>query len=336
MTIFLGVDGGGSGTALCLVTGDGEVLATADAPSCYYLDSAEGEGVSLVKRVLAEAVPRICASAGIEPAAITSAFFGLPAYGEVSADVPLLDAAPRTALGHDRYSCGNDMVCAWAGSLGLADGINVISGTGSMTYGRYGGNGVRVGGWGELFGDEGSGYWIGVQGLRAFAQMSDGRLPPGPLLAVLREELELTSDLDLLDVVLNRWRGSRRKVAALSRPIVRAAGLGDVEGARIVGDAATELVRLVETTRSRLDFTPAETVPVSYSGGVLTAPEVLQPFANALAAQSQAYDLRTPLYSPVVGAALYAAAQAGESLNAHTLIDNSRRASAPVDRVPEG
>ncbi|WP_406047363.1 N-acetylglucosamine kinase [Kribbella sp. NBC_00889] len=319
MTIFLGVDGGGSGTALCLVTGDGEVLATADAPSCYYLDSAEGEGVALVERVLTEAVAGICASAGIQPAAITSAFFGLPAYGEVSGDVPLLDAAPRTALGHDRYSCGNDMVCAWAGSLGLADGINVISGTGSMTYGRYGDSGVRVGGWGELFGDEGSGYWIGVQGLRAFSRMSDGRLPPGPLLGVLREELELTSDLDLLDIVLNRWRGSRRAVAALSRPIVQAAQLGDAAAGRIVGDAAAELVRLVDTTRSRLGFAPAETVPVSYSGGVLTAPEVLQPFTTALAARSETYDLRTPLCSPVVGAALYAAAQAGESLNEHAL-----------------
>lgn len=319
MTIFLGVDGGGSGTALCLVTGDGEVLATADAPSCYYLDSAEGEGVSLVERVLAEAVPRICGSAGIAPAAITSAFFGLPAYGEVSADVPLLDAAPRTALGHDRYSCGNDMICAWAGSLGLADGINVISGTGSMTYGRHSDNGVRVGGWGELFGDEGSGYWIGVEGLRAFSQMSDGRLPPGPLLAVLREELELASDLDLLDIVLNRWRGSRRKVAALSRPVVQAARLGDAAAGRIVGDAAAELVRLVDTTRSRLGFAPAETVPVSYSGGVLTAPEVLQPFTAALAAQGRTYDLRTPLYSPVVGAALYAAAQVAQPLNEHAL-----------------
>lgn len=319
MTIFLGVDGGGSGTELCLLTGDGEVLATADAPSCYYLDSAEGEGVSLVERVLAEAVPRICGSAGIEPAVITSAFFGLPAYGEVSADVPLLDAAPRTALGHDRYSCGNDMICAWAGSLGLADGINVISGTGSMTYGRHGDNGVRVGGWGELFGDEGSGCWIGVEGLRAFSQMSDGRLPPGPLLAVLREELELESDLDLLDVVLNRWRGSRRKVAALSRPVVQAARLGDAAAGRIVGDAAAELVRLVDTTRSRLGFAPAETVPVSYSGGVLTAPEVLQPFTAALAAQGQTYDLRTPLYSPVVGAALYAAAHVAQPLNERAL-----------------
>jgi N-acetylglucosamine kinase-like BadF-type ATPase len=315
VSIYLGVDGGGSGTALCLITETGDVLATSDAPSCYYLDSSSGEGVSLVRRVLTEAVPRICALAGIEPAAITSAFFGLPAYGEVSADVPLLDEAPQTALGHDRYSCDNDMVCGWAGSLGLADGINVISGTGSMTYGRSGDTGIRAGGWGELFGDEGSGYWIGVRGLRAFSQMSDGRLLPGPLLAVLREELELTSDLDLVDIVLNRWRGSRRAIAALSRPIVYAARLGDAAAGRIVSDAAAELVRLVETTRARLGFAPTATVPVSYSGGVLTAPEVLQAFTNGLAAQNHSYDLRTPLYSPVVGAALYAARRTGEPLD---------------------
>jgi N-acetylglucosamine kinase-like BadF-type ATPase len=313
--IYLGVDGGGSGTTLCLITEDGEILAVTDAPSCYYLDAAAGEGISLVRRVLTEAVLGVCAVAGIEPGAITWAFFGLPAYGEVSGDVPLLDAAPRDALGHDRYSCDNDMVCAWAGSLALADGINVISGTGSMTYGRRGDVGVRVGGWGELFGDEGSGYWIGIEGLRAFSQMSDGRLPSGPLTDVLREQLELTSDLDVVDVVLNRWRGSRREIAALSRPIVSAAQLGDAAAIQIVAEAATELVRLVETTRSRLGFTSAEVVPVSYSGGVLTAPAVLREFTDRLAATDQRYDLRAPLFSPVIGAAIFAAHSAGLPLD---------------------
>jgi N-acetylglucosamine kinase-like BadF-type ATPase len=310
MSVFLGVDGGGSGTALCLVSDEGELLASSEAPSCYYLGAAEG--VSLVRRVLAEAVPGVCAVAGITTAEITAAFFGLPAYGEVSADVPELDAAPRAALGHDRYGCGNDMICGWAGSLGLADGINVISGTGSMTYGRRGGAGVRVGGWGELFGDEGSGYWIGVEGLRAFSQMSDGRLPPGPLLDVLREHLDLASDLDLVDVVLNRWDGSRRAVAALSRPIVEAARVGDEAASRIVRNAAVELVRLVEATREGLGWPSSTRIPVSYSGGVLTAPEVLAEFTGVL---GDGYDLRTPLYSPVVGAALYAAQQSGHPLD---------------------
>jgi N-acetylglucosamine kinase-like BadF-type ATPase len=68
VNIDVGVDGGGSGTALCLVTATGEVLAHTDAPSCYYLDAGSGEGVSLAERVLAEAVARICSVAGIQPA----------------------------------------------------------------------------------------------------------------------------------------------------------------------------------------------------------------------------------------------------------------------------
>jgi N-acetylglucosamine kinase-like BadF-type ATPase len=270
--------------------------------------------VGLVTRVLAEAVAAVSGAAAISPSEITSAFFGLPAYGEVSTDLPLLDAAPGPALGHGRYRCDNDMVCGWAGSLGLDDGINVISGTGSMTYGRRADAGARVGGWGELFGDEGSGYWIGIRGLQAFSQMSDGRLPAGPLLDLLRRHLGLGADLDAVDLVLNRWRGSRREIAALSRPVVDAARRGDAVAREILSDAAAELVLLVEATRRRLGFPPEETVPVSYSGGVFCAPEVLHAFRQRLGARGDRFDLREPRYGPAVGAALYAARLAGSPL----------------------
>ena len=314
MSIYLGVDGGGTNTALCLISEDGDVLAQLDAPSCYYLGAGSTEGVSLVTRVLAEAVPALCTAAGTAPSQITFAFFGLPAYGEVSADVPILDAAPRTALGHGRYRCDNDMVCGWAGSLALEDGINVISGTGSMSYGQRAERQVRVGGWGELFGDEGSGYWIAVRGLQAFSHMSDGRLPAGPLLDVLREHLHLRSDLDVVDVILNRWRGSRRDIAALSRQVVEAARRGDTVAAQVLTAAAAELVMLIETTCRRLGFAAEEPVPVSYSGGVLSAPEVLSRFEQQLTGPDGRYDLRTPRFTPVIGAALYAAKLAGAPL----------------------
>jgi N-acetylglucosamine kinase-like BadF-type ATPase len=326
MRTYLGVDGGGTTTALCLVGEQGDVLASLDAPSCYYLGSASDEGVGLVTRVLAEAVPAVSAAAGLEPSGITFAFFGLPAYGEVSADLPLLDAAPRAALGHARYRCDNDMVCGWAGSLGLADGINVISGTGSMTYGQRAERGVRVGGWGELFGDEGSGYWIGIRGLQAFSRMSDGRLPAGPLLDILRRQLGLSADLDAVDLVLNRWRGSRREIAALSRPVVEAARRGDGTAAEILADAAAQLVLLVEATRRRLGFAHDETVPVSYSGGVFSAPEIRDRFRQQLLAVGGGFDLWEPVYPPVLGAALYAARLAGTPLGG-TALDRLRRSA---------
>jgi N-acetylglucosamine kinase-like BadF-type ATPase len=313
--MYLGVDGGGTKTALCLLSDDGRVAAEAQAPSCYYFT----EGIDLVGRVLRQGIDKVCEMASVTPSDISYAFFGLPTYGEVSGDLPVLDAAPGAVLGHDRYACDNDTVCGWAGSLGGIDGINVVSGTGSITYGERAGNGVRVGGWGELFGDEGSAYWIAIKGLNAFSRMGDGRLPVGPLHETLRAHLALEADLDLVDVILNRWQGERSEIAALSRVISAAAEAGDECAARILSEAADELAGLVDTTRRLLGFGPDETIPVSYSGGVFNARPVVQSFTAALERLHNGYGLREPLYSPVVGAAIYAAKLAGEPLDAEKI-----------------
>lgn len=310
--MYLGVDGGGTKTALSLISADGDLLARTRAASCYYFGNALG--ADLVAQVLGVAIGEVCNLAGATPADIEHAFLGLPGYGEVSADVPALDTAPRAALGHDRYTCDNDMVCGWAGSLGAVDGINVISGTGSMTYGARRGVGTRVGGWGELFGDEGSAYWIAIQALNLFSRMADGRHEPGPLRQVLTDHLHLEADLDLVDVVLNRWRGDRSEIAALSRVVDRAATAGDAGAQAILTDAGHELSTLVDATARTLGFTTEDTIPTSYSGGTFASALVQTAFTTALADLPHHYDLRAPLLPPDVGAALHAARLAGRPL----------------------
>ncbi|MEU8658573.1 N-acetylglucosamine kinase, partial [Actinoplanes philippinensis] len=229
---------------------------------------------------------------------------GIPCYGEVTADVAALDALPAAVLGTGRYRCDNDMICGWAGSLGAVDGINVVAGTGSIAYGENGDRRVRAGGWSEIFGDEGSGYWVAVRGLNTFTRMCDGRLPAGPLVALLREALDLAGDLDVIDVVLNRWQGDRARIAALSPLVSAAAEAGDTACAAILRDAGHELAALVGTATTALGFRPGEPIPVSYSGGMFTCPPVLDAFRRAL---SDRHELRTPLHPPDLGAALYAA-----------------------------
>ncbi len=307
MSILLGVDGGGTKTAFVLVGDSGVVLARAEQPAAYYLE----HGRERVAEVLAAGTSAVCRDAGARPDQIAFAFFALPGYGEISADTPFLDEAPAPVLGHRRYRSGNDMVAAWAGSLGAADGINVIAGTGSMTYGERNGLGNRVGGWGEVFGDEGSGYWIGLRGLNAFTRMSDRRTPCGPLHRLLRESTGVASDLDMMDVVFTRWQKGRGEIAALAPLVVRAADEGDAVAERILADATAELADLVFATRANLGFAVGETVPVSYSGGVFSVPCVRDGFAAALRDRSPDYDLRAPLLDPAAGAALYAAKVAG-------------------------
>lgn len=326
--MFLGVDGGGTKTALCLLGADGRdshVLAELTAPSTYSMT----DPVALVREVLGAAVPELCAAAGVGAGSIRHAFVGLPAYGEVVRLVPDLDAAVHEALAPwagERVGIGNDMVCGWAGSLALADGVNVIAGTGSMAYGERAGRRARVGGWGELFGDEGSAHWIGLQGLGLFSRMSDGRAPTGPLHAALAEHLDLTDDLEVIDVVLGRWRGDRTRVAGLARVVAAAAGTGDEGALALLETAADHLVELVEAARSRLGFDADEPVPLSWSGGVFSAALVLTAFRSRLEQLPGAYELRPPRHSPVLGAALYAAHLAGSPL------DPDRSPSAVLQR----
>jgi len=311
--MFLGVDGGGTKTAFALIDRQGQVLARNEQSSAYYLEV----GMEGAADVLARGCAGLFAAAGVTANDVTFAFFGLPAYGEDRAVQAQLDALPRAVLGHGRYLCDNDMVCSWAGSLACADGISVIAGTGSMAYGRVGGQGARAGGWGELFSDEGSAYWIARAGLALFSRMSDGRAPRGPLHGLMRTRLALQDDLDLCQVVYGELKGERSKVAALSRLVSEAAALGDAQAAAIIESAALEVAALVDAVRGQLGVDPGTEVTVSYSGGLFGVEGPLRaPFARVLAASSAgAYRLLAPRLPPVLGAAVYAAHQVGIPLN---------------------
>jgi N-acetylglucosamine kinase-like BadF-type ATPase len=314
--MFLGVDGGGTKTAFALIDSAGRVLARHQDSSAYYIEV----GMAGVAAMLARGSEALFAAAGVTAADVSFAFFGLPAYGEDRSVLPQLDALPRAVLGQDRYLCGNDMVCSWAGSLACADGISVIAGTGSMAYGEVAGRRARAGGWGELFSDEGSAHWIARAGLGLFSRMSDGRAPRGPLYQLVRDRLALQQDLDLCQVVYGDLKGERSRIAALSRLVSEAAALGDQLAQAIIDAAAAELAALVDAVRSALGIEAGQDVAVSCTGGLFGADGPLHtPFAQALAARGAAYRLAPPRLAPVIGAALYAARSAGTPLDAAAL-----------------
>ena len=300
---YLGVDGGGTKTRFALVDSGARLLAEAQCATTYHPQV----GLDGVRGTLADGIAQVLHAAGATRDDIRHAFFGLPAHGEDSRIDPLLDAIPRGLLGHDRYACGNDMVCGWAGSFGCADGINIVAGTGSIGYGQRNGIGARAGGWGEAFSDEGSAYWIAVQGLNAFSRMSDGRLPKGPLYALLRKRLELGPDLDLCAHVYGEHALSRGEIAQLSPLVAEAAALGDEAASAIFRSAGDELAGIADALRRTLGFGAGEPVGVSWSGGAFSAGDLLRaPFTAALHSRSPDFELHAPLHSPHLGAALYA------------------------------
>src|SRR5271165_139300 len=315
--MYLGIDAGGTKTALVLVDRDGAIKATHSAPGAYYFTI----GVDALGALLTEAVNAILAKAGLRRDEIEFAFFGLPGFGEDSSLVAALLRLPQQCLPADAYLCGNDMICGWAGSLLCRDGISVVAGTGSICYGERGGATARCGGWGELFSDEGSAYWIACQGLSLFARMSDGRAERGPFYEFVRQELGIAEDLDLCGHIYMRLGGDRAKIAQLSKLVTKAAERGDLQAIAIIRKAAVELALMVDATRRRLGFTLAETVPISYSGGIFdhaVAP-LLQQFRASLHALWPRYEVSEPGLPPAIGAALYAAECHGSPLSSEAI-----------------
>jgi N-acetylglucosamine kinase-like BadF-type ATPase len=309
--MFLGVDAGGTKTAYALVDRQGRIRASHATGSVSHLSAGFARAASM----LVDGTRAVIAGAGVDASSVEFAFFGLGAYGEDSAATARLDAMPAAVLDASRYRCGNDMVCSWAGSLAGADGISVIAGTGSMAYGEYAGRSARAGGWGELIGDEGSAYWIAREGMNLYSRMSDGRAPRGPLHALVRSRLGLACDLDLCARIYGEDANTRGAFAGFARLIDEAAAAGDGQARAIFERAAEELVACVIAVRHSLEVPDDVALPVSYSGGAFAGSSMLvAEFAASLAAVQLPFECRTPVFPPVIGAALHAARLAGRPL----------------------
>jgi N-acetylglucosamine kinase-like BadF-type ATPase len=308
---YLGVDGGGSKTAFLLIDESARVLASHAEGPAYYLET----GWDAMQAMLAQGILATLAQVSLPPSSLEFAFLGLPAYGEDSRLLGALDGVASPPLQPGRYRCGNDAVCGWAGALACQDGINLIDGTGSIAYGEFNGRAARAGGWGELFSDEGSAYWIAREGLNLFTRMSDGRTARGALYNMLRAHFGLQSDLDLCAAIDDK--SQRSNLAALSPLIAQAATGGDVQASALFSRAADELVQVVDAVHRQLAVPDGATVMLSYSGGMFQQRDLLlAQLQSKLAVDSRRYRVVAPRLPPAAGAALYAAKLSGAPLSA--------------------
>ncbi len=310
--MFLGIDGGGTKTAFVLIDASGRLLARHDAVTSYYLEI----GFDALRTLLRDGVQALLSQAGVHAANVAHAFAGLPAHGEDSGLLSRFDALLSDLL--PRSTMGNDMVCSWAGSLAGGDGISLVAGTGSIAYGEWQGRAARCGGWGEVFGDEGSAHWLAREVLALFSRMADGRAEPGPLLGLVRAHFGLSLDLDLCSKI--NGSVARSELAQLARLATTAAGAGDAQARELLARAGDELALLAAATAGQLGLTADTALEVSYSGGVFGAGAlVLEPLQAALVRRLPGARLKQPRFGPELGAALYAARLAGQPLSAQAL-----------------
>lgn len=178
--------------------------------------------------------------------------------------------AVRTELAREHIARRVDVItdaeAALADAFDDAPGILLIAGTGSIAWGRAeDGRLERCGGWGALLGDEGSGYALGVEALRACVRAADGRAPATRLGSALLDALSLRRPEELIG-----WSAAAGKhdIAALAPIVLRTAEHGDSAAQQLRDDAAQALARHVVVLRERLGpwSGPAD---LAFAGGLI-------------------------------------------------------------------
>ena len=263
--IYLGVDGGGTKTAFILEK-DGEVFLHKEGT--IHLSQISREEF---KKRIGNAVENLTKQAGISSDEIAYIFVSVPGYGQYPEDEAFIDESLREILGTDNFKVGNDCLNAWAGSLNAKPGINLILGTGSIGFGLDDkGNSLRCGGWGPLISDESSGYYLGLRLINYFTKQSDGRIPKTMLYDLMKEELKITDDFEIIPMAEGM---TRDELASVSKILGKLIENKDECALELIDKAGYEAALTINTLAKNLNFEGK--VLASYSGGVFNLGEAL-------------------------------------------------------------
>ncbi|MFV0254654.1 MAG: BadF/BadG/BcrA/BcrD ATPase family protein [Erysipelotrichaceae bacterium] len=294
MAVILGLDGGGTKTAVKVWHTEEGCIKKFTLGTSNINQLGSEKFIQLIKRIGKE----------LENLKLESdiAILGIPAYGESIKMDKIIEDAILTHINSKTIKIYNDVEVGHFGSLACEDGINVVSGTGSIAIGIYNEKSIRCGGWGEIIGDEGSGYKIGLATLQTLSKQLDKRNNKTILYELLSDEYDLGSMSNLIDFVYSN-ENNRTKIASLSRITYKAAEYGCKQSQEILQYAALDLVEHVTTIVKELGI-QNKYISVSYSGGTFNAKNYfLTTFINEINKISN-IKLIKPILSPIEGTIL--------------------------------
>lgn len=236
---YIGIDGGGTRTVGVALDRDGHVLCRAEEKSINYCSVGMSEAVGALSRIVS--VLQKTAACPAMALAVGSSALDERVRDELYDDFcnqidkdPTLSAIPTRIIKSDAF-----MALA---ALGNEErGAILISGTGMMGLASNQGALQTVGGWGDVFGDRGSGYAIGLGGLICALDYADGLNPAGEALFLAACEFySLSTAADLIAKVYAPTF-DKSKIAAFSLCVTALAEKKDAASIDLLNRAANDL-----------------------------------------------------------------------------------------------
>ena len=304
---FLGVDGGQSSTTALVGDHAGRIIGWATAGPCNHVAATEAKGKFL--RVMRECIGHAAAQAGMPesqsglPQVFRSACLGMSGGPDDK------DALLRELIHATHLTVTHDAMIALAGATAGEPGIVVISGTGSITFGRNRqGETARAGGWGHIFGDEGGAFDIVRHALQAALREHEGWGPRTALTPALLASTGCSDANQMLHAFYTpEWPCSR--VAALARVVNSIGEEGDPVASDILRRAAQDLAVLAGSVRRQL-WSADEPVLVAWTGGTFNSSLLAERFRTLVELAGVA-TCTPPRHGPAEGALMEAYRAAG-------------------------
>ncbi|MDQ6931614.1 MAG: hypothetical protein M3160_00395 [Candidatus Eremiobacteraeota bacterium] len=302
MKLYAGIDGGQSSTVAVVGDESGKILGKGDCGPCDHVD--EPLDSSRLHDALNGALERAAENANLDAdvqyCAIVAGISGL------SDGTP----SPTVSLPAREVRLMHDAPIAWEGAFGGEAGIVVIAGTGSVAYGRQSdGRAVTVGGWGYLFGDEGSAFAIARRALSIAMRDSDA----GRHSTLRSVALEFFGRPSLRAIAHNFYVRAitRSQLARFAEPVADAAARGDAAAQNIVAEAMHALALLASEACEALQCVPNPAV--AFTGGLMQRSELRRSAQERLNSVLPGARSVPPRFEPAVGALLLAYLAGGES-----------------------
>jgi glucosamine kinase len=309
----MGIDGGATKTLAAVLDLESHALHLAHGgPSNEDAVGAKA-AVEALLGVAEEAISR----AGIAREGLAAAVIAV-----AGTDTDAIAKQVRAARSDD-WIVVNDVVGAWAAATGAQPGIGAISGTGSNVFGvgrphnpeDWVGRPWRAGGWGHLLGDEGSGYWLGIQSIKAALR---DREASGPETALTQAAVEFFAapSVEALASHVYAKPLTKSEIAAFATETSKVAERGDgvarelyERGARELGE---QIAAVIRQTGLAGDF------PVGLIGSAFKAgPVFVEPLTRAVHEHASEARVAVVEMAPVGGSLLLAAraCNRGEALD---------------------
>lgn len=240
----LGIDAGSARTLGLLASEAGTVVAEAVGAACHL----QTHGELQVEKVLDGIIDNL---GGLHP--ISALCLGLAGVDRPQ-DEALVKNILRRLGYRDPARVVSDATIALVAGAPERVGIVLLAGAGSLAYGiDRAGKTARAGGYGPVLSDEGSGYWLGLEALRAAVRATDGRGPETVLSGLLFSALGVKTAADLVPLVHEKGL-PRNQIATLASAVQKASDRGDAVARGLLEQAAHDLAMAVRSVARRLSF----------------------------------------------------------------------------------